>query len=89
MNIYNCFDVNLRANNPQSDLKGDTFDVDITNIFKKLTEIAVLKNTSYSSDYFPGTEANLTKIQSFILKNLISLLPILIKSKRFSIQKIR
>jgi hypothetical protein len=87
-----------RSNNPQSELKNDTFDADTANIFAKLTEIATLNpkgalynpNNTNSMTYDAssiGTEANLTKIQSFILKNLISLLPILMK--RYPVGKIR
>jgi hypothetical protein len=93
LSLYN------RSNNPQSDLKSDTFDADIANIFAKLTEIATLNpkgqlynpNNTNSMTYDAGcmgVEANLTKIQSFILKNLISLLPILIQSKRYPIGRI-
>lgn len=90
-----------RSNNPQSDGKGDSFDLDVAMIFQKLTDISNLTlrggaslNSSNSFDgtsvcYSSGSEANLTKFQSFILKNLISLMPILIQSKRFSIQRIR
>jgi hypothetical protein len=89
-----------RSNNPQSDLKNDTFDTDVVNIFTKLTEITALNpkgliynpnntNTMTFDAGFMSTEANLTKIQSFILKYLISLLPILIQSKRYPIGKIR
>lgn len=78
-----------RAN--QSDIRGDTFDTDIANIFSKLTDITNLTSRTSdngSSSYSSSSEVNLTKIQSFILKNLIGLLPILINSKRYPIHKI-
>ena len=71
--------------------KNDTFDSDIENIFLKLTEIAIIKNSSSNisiNEYSNGSYGTLTKIQSFILKYSISLLPILIQSKRYSMQKI-
>lgn len=77
----------MRTNNS----KNDTFDSDIENIFLKLTEIAIIKNSSSNisiNEYSNGSYGTLTKIQSFILKYSISLLPILIQSKRYSMQKI-
>ncbi len=79
------FKSKFRANS----IKNDTFDVDIESIFVKLTEIATLKTGANGEFTSTGTQANLTKIQSFILKYSISLLPILLQSKRFSMQKIR
>ena len=60
----------------------DTFDFDVEQIFQKLTQIATLK----IGDILQA--ADLTKIQSFILKYSITLMPILIESKRYSIEKI-
>ena len=89
---------NFRSNNQQSDLKNDSFDTDIENIFSKLTDITMLNaknfisnfnNTASYSNHDANNEATLTKMQSFILKNLIGLLPILLNSKRYSITKIR
>ena len=63
-------------------VKDDTFDSDVEQIFEKLTQIATLK----IGDILQA--ADLTKIQSFILKYSITLMPILIESKRYSIEKI-
>lgn len=63
-------------------VKDDTFDSDVEQIFQTLTQIATL-NVNNSSQ-----SADLIKIQSFILKYSITLMPILIESKRYSIQKI-
>ena len=75
-----------------SDLKSDPFDHDVAVIFAKLKDITDL-TLKYSNNVFDSSyssfEANLTKIQSFILKNLINLMPILISSKRYSMNKIR
>lgn len=75
-----------------SDLKTDSFDHDVAAIFAKLKDITDL-TLKYSNNVFDSSyssyEANLTKIQSFILKNLINLMPILINSKRYSMSKIR
>jgi hypothetical protein len=88
----NDFCYKKRANNLQTELKGDTFDADVANIFAKLNDITNL-TLKYSNNMFDVSysnfEANLTKIQSFILKNLISLMPILIDSKRYTIGRIR
>ena len=91
--LYIILFLNRGANNPQSDLKSDSFDNDIAAIFSKLKEITELtvkhSNNVFDSSSHSSFEANLTKIQSFILKNLINLMPILINSKRYSMSKIR
>lgn len=70
--------------NQQFSVKDDTFDTNVENIFDKLTQIVTLKVNSADSIQV----ADLTKIQSFILKYSITLMPILINSKRYSIQRI-
>jgi hypothetical protein len=89
LSLYN------RSNNSQLDLKEDSFDSDVNNIFDKLTRIAVLQpnanvpgQTTFSMDNSIGSNADLTKVQSYILKYSINLMPILISSKRYSMRKI-
>jgi hypothetical protein len=57
----------------------------VAKIFYKLNQISNLK--SQNND-LTSSGAHLTKIQSYILKYSISLLPILIKSKRYPMQRI-
>ena len=84
-----------RLSHQQSEIKTDTFDADIEKIFNKLTQIIGLFNNNNNNNSnnnvdstTPTSSNNLTKIQSYILKYCIKLMPILFESKRFSIQKI-
>lgn len=80
-----CFIIYLSSHRSNSQtLKGDTFDEDIEQIFNKLTEIATLK----VSPADVSQAGDLTKIQSFILKYSITLMPILLESKRYKTQKV-
>jgi hypothetical protein len=83
----------LRSSNPHNELKiGDTFDLDVANIFSKLTHIAKLKSLPQQKQINAAASPQkvyLTKIQSFILKYSVTLMPILIESKRYPMQRIR
>jgi hypothetical protein len=87
LSLYN------RSNSSQSDLKEDSFDTDVNNIFNKLTQIVNLQSNSNMPGHLTlsidnNSHVDLTKIQSYILKYSINLMPILINSKRYSMRKI-
>ncbi|RNA41495.1 dedicator of cytokinesis 3-like isoform X1, partial [Brachionus plicatilis] len=84
LSIYN------KSNNINT--KGETFNKDIEDIFKLMVEFTKLdpKKTSsiYESMADISPQAKITKIQSFILKNVVNLITILLISNRYSIESI-
>jgi len=68
-------------------LRDDTFDNDVELIFTQLTQITLI-NQPVADTFNSPHMANLVKLQSFVLKYSISLMPILIDSKRYTTQRI-
>lgn len=79
LSIYNRS--NSSANGMMNGSGGESFDQDVAEIFAKFTDIANLRSNG-------GEDGNLTRIQSYVLKYVIGLLPILIQSKRYSFGRI-